>query len=62
MYNYSAGHNWSITPAISNSITAGVNYFHQTFSDANANFASVAQAGFITGAPFANAPNIHDRQ
>ncbi len=58
VYNYSAGHNWSITPAISNSITAGVNYFHQTFSDANANFASVAAAGFITGSPFVNAPNI----
>ncbi|MGA7859005.1 MAG: carboxypeptidase-like regulatory domain-containing protein, partial [Terracidiphilus sp.] len=58
VYNYSAGHNWSISPSISNSITAGVNYFHQTFSDANPNFASVAQAGFITGAPFNNAPNI----
>ncbi len=58
VYNYSAGHNWSISPSISNSITAGVNYFHQTFSDANPNFASVAEAGFITGAPFNNAPNI----
>jgi len=58
VYNYSAGHNWSITPAISNTITAGVSYFHQTFSDANPNFASVAAAGFITGSPFVNAPNI----
>ena len=58
VYNYSAGHNWVISPAISNSVTAGVNYFHQTFSDANTNFSSVAQAGFITGAPFPNAPNI----
>jgi hypothetical protein len=58
VYNYSAGHNWSITPAISNTITAGVSYFHQTFSDANPNFGSVAQAGFITGSPFVNAPNI----
>ncbi len=58
VYNFSAGHNWVISPAISNSVTAGVNYFHQTFSDANSNFASVAQAGFITGAPFPNAPNI----
>ncbi|MGA8727916.1 MAG: TonB-dependent receptor, partial [Terracidiphilus sp.] len=58
VYNYSAGHNWSITPSISNSITAGVNYFHQTFSDANTNFAGVATAGFITGSPFMNAPNI----
>ena len=47
-----------ISPSISNSVTAGVNYFHQTFSDANTNFSSVAQAGFVTGAPFPNAPNI----
>ncbi len=59
VYNYSAGHNWSITPAISNSITAGVNYFHQTFSDGKSDFASVATAGFITGSPFANSPNIN---
>ncbi len=58
VYNYSAGHNWSISPSLSNTITAGVNYFHQTFSDANASFASVTDAGFITGAPFVNAPNI----
>jgi hypothetical protein len=59
VYNYSAGHNWSITPSISNALTAGVNYFHQTFSDANTNFASVATAGFVTGSPFDNAPNIN---
>ena len=59
VYNYSAGHNWSITPAISNTITAGVNYFHQTFSDAKTDFADVAQAGFITGSPFVNSPNIN---
>ena len=59
VYNYSAGHNWSIAPSISNTVTAGVNYFHQTFSDANTNFASVASAGFITGSPFVNAPNIN---
>jgi hypothetical protein len=58
VYNFSAGHNWSITPAFSNTVTAGVNYFHQTFSDANTNFGSVATAGFITGSPFVNAPNI----
>jgi Carboxypeptidase regulatory-like domain len=59
VYNFSAGHNWSITPSISNTITAGVSYFHQTFSDANTSFASVAAAGFITGSPFVNAPNIN---
>lgn len=58
VYNYSAGHNWVISPSISNSVTAAVNYFHQTFSDANTNFTSVTDAGFITGAPFPNAPNI----
>jgi Carboxypeptidase regulatory-like domain/TonB dependent receptor len=58
VYNYSAGHNWSISPTMSNTVTAGVNYFHQTFSDANTSFGSVAEAGFITGAPFPNAPNI----
>lgn len=58
VYNFSAGHNWSITPSISNTVTAGVNYFHQTFSDANIGFANVATSGFITGAPFPNAPNI----
>ena len=39
-------------------ITAGVNYFHQIFSDAKTDFGDVATAGFITGAPFNNAPNI----
>jgi hypothetical protein len=58
VYNFSAGHNWSISPSFSNTLTAGVNYFHQTFSDANTSFASVASAGFITNAPFVNAPNI----
>ncbi|HEX8810863.1 MAG TPA: TonB-dependent receptor, partial [Terracidiphilus sp.] len=59
VYNYSAGHNWSISPSMSNTITAAVNYFHQTFSDARTDFADVATAGFITGAPFPNAPNIN---
>jgi hypothetical protein len=58
VYNYSAGHNWSITPSISNTITAGVNYFHQTFSDANTNFGAAATDGFVTGSPFQSAPNI----
>jgi hypothetical protein len=58
VYNYSAGHNWSIYARLQQHITAGVNYFHQTFSDANTSFADVATAGFVTGAPFPNAPNI----
>jgi hypothetical protein len=59
VYNYSAGHNWAVSPSISNTITAGVSYFHQTFSDANTSFGDVATAGFITGSPFQNAPNIN---
>jgi hypothetical protein len=59
VYNYSAGHNWSIKPSISNTVTAAVNYFHQTFSDAKTNFGDVATAGFVTGSPFVNAPNIN---
>ncbi|MGC1420945.1 MAG: carboxypeptidase regulatory-like domain-containing protein [Terracidiphilus sp.] len=58
VYNYSAGYNWVISPSITNSVTAAVNYFHQTFSDANPNFASVPEAGFVTGSRFPNAPNI----
>ena len=58
VYNFSAGHNWSITPSISNTVTAGVNYFHQTFSDAKTDFADVTADGFVTGSPFVNAPNI----
>ena len=58
VYNYSAGHNWVLSPSMSNTVTAGVNYFHQTFSDAKTDFASVAQAGFVTGSPFSNAPSI----
>jgi len=59
VYNYSAGYNWSIRPSLSNTLTAGVNYFHQTFSDAKTDFSDVATAGFVTGSPFVNAPNIN---
>ena len=34
VYNYSVADNYMISPSISNSITIGVNYFNQTFSDA----------------------------
>ena len=39
-------------------MTIGVNYFNQIFSDSKTDFASVTDAGFVTGAPFDNAPNI----
>ena len=40
--------------------TAGVNYFHQTFSDANTDFSGAPWPRLvsITGAPFPNAPQI----
>jgi len=58
VYNYSVADNYVISPSITNSVTIGVNYFNQTFSDAKTGFADVASAGFVTGAQFANAPNI----
>ena len=57
VYNYSVADNYVFTPSITNSLTIGVNYFNQTFSDAKTGF-DVASAGFVTGAPFDNAPNI----
>lgn len=58
VYNYSAADNFMISSTISNSVTIGVNYFNQTFSDAKTGFGDVPAAGFVTGSQFANAPNI----
>lgn len=58
VYNYSVADNWVVTPAISNQLTVGVNYFNQTFSDAKTDFGAVASAGFIDGSSLPNAPNI----
>jgi len=58
VYNYSVADNFVISPSMTNSITIGVNYFNQTFSDAKTGFGDVTTAGFVTGAPFPNAPNI----
>jgi hypothetical protein len=57
VYNYSVADNYVISPSITNSVTIGVNYFNQTFSDAKTGF-DLASAGFVTGSPFHNAPNI----
>ncbi|HEY4009326.1 MAG TPA: TonB-dependent receptor [Acidobacteriaceae bacterium] len=46
-----------ITPYMSNTVLAGVNYFNQVFSDFNNDY-DVQSLGFITGAPYSNAPNI----
>jgi hypothetical protein len=58
VYNYSIADSYVFSPRLSNSVTIGVNYFNQTFSDANTGFSSVPAAGFVTGSPFENAPNI----
>lgn len=57
VYNYSVADNYVISPAITNSVTIGVNYFNQTFSDAKTGF-DLASQGFVTGSKFPNAPNI----
>jgi hypothetical protein len=51
-------YNRLITPSISNQVLAGVNYFNQVFSDYD-NHYDVQSLGFITGAPYPNAPNIN---
>jgi hypothetical protein len=58
VYNYSVADNYVISPSMSNSVTIGVNYFNQTFSDAKTGFGGLASTGFVTGATFPNAPNI----
>jgi hypothetical protein len=58
VYNYSVADNYMISSSIANSVTIGVNYFNQTFSDAKTGFSSVPASGFVTGATFHNAPNI----
>ena len=55
--NIAIVYNRIISPTISNQILAGVNYFNQVFDDYNSSF-NVASLGFVTGAPFANAPNL----
>jgi hypothetical protein len=58
VYNYSVADNYMISPSVSNSVTIGVNYFNQAFSDAKTGFGDVGAAGFVTGSQFVNAPNI----
>jgi len=57
VYNYSVADNYVFSPSITNSLTIGVNYFNQTFSDAKTGF-DLASVGFVTGSPFDSAPNI----
>jgi Carboxypeptidase regulatory-like domain/TonB dependent receptor len=57
--NYAASWNSTWSPKLSNQVLAGVNYFHQTFSDFNTNF-DLAGAGLniYDGFNIAGAPNI----
>ncbi len=55
--NIAIVYNRLITPSITNQLLVGVNYFNQVFNDNNTAF-NVQSLGFITGAPYTNAPNI----
>jgi hypothetical protein len=55
--NMAIVYNRVISPRITNQVLAGVNYFNQVFNDYKSP-PSVQSLGFITGAPFPNAPNI----
>ena len=57
--NYAASWNSTWSPKLSNQLLAGVNYFHQTFSDFNTNF-DLASAGLTLydGFNLPGAPNI----
>jgi hypothetical protein len=58
--NYSAVHNAILGPALTNQILFGVNYFNQSFSDANSTFDPVA-LGFntgVSGSDLAGAPYL----
>jgi Carboxypeptidase regulatory-like domain/TonB dependent receptor len=62
--NYAAVLNSAFSPSLTNQLLFGVNYFNQTFRDANASFDTVALGLFqspdamIDGKPILGAPNI----
>jgi hypothetical protein len=55
--NIAITYNRIISNSISNQLLAGVNYFNQVFADFNSAY-DVQGLGFVTGAPYTNAPNI----
>jgi hypothetical protein len=55
--NIAIVYNRVLSSNITNELLLGVNYFNQVFSDFNTAY-NVQSLGFITGAPFTNAPNI----
>jgi hypothetical protein len=64
VYNYSAILNSVLTPRMTNQLLIGVNYFNQTFNDANHSFDTRAMGLFLSpdalihGQPIPGAPNI----
>ncbi len=64
VYNYAATLNSVITPRMTNQILFGVNYFNQTFNDANHSFDTssygldLSPDAMINGKPILGAPNI----
>jgi len=64
VYNYAATLNSVLSPRMTNQLLFGVNYFNQTFSDANNSFNTKALGLFLSpdatikGQPIMGAPNI----
>ena len=55
--NYALVYNHVFTPAITNQVLAGVNYFNQVFNDFNNSF-DMASLGLVTGSTLNGAANI----
>jgi hypothetical protein len=64
VYNYAATLNSVLSPRMTNQLLLGINYFNQTFSDANNSFDTKALGLFLSpdatikGQPILGAPNI----
>ena len=64
VYNYAATLNSVLTPRMTNQLLFGVNYFNQTFNDANHSFNTTAYGldlspdATIDGKPISGAPNL----
>lgn len=64
VYNYAAVLNSALTPRMTNQLLFGVNYFNQTFSDANNSFNTqdlglfLSPDATIKGQPILGAPNV----
>jgi len=64
VYNYAATLNSVLTPRLTNQVLFGVNYFNQTFNDANHSFDTASYGldlspdAMINGKPILGAPNL----